>query len=277
MVVWSGLTTTEVQRRIESGAVADARGNLTVLGCSPSWQNVDEACSAYLVDVPGTRLLVDCGNGAFAKLREHVDYLTVDAIAITHTHGDHMLDLLPFAYALLYSPRALKGESRRPRLLLPPGATDRMRQIFDLIDRAELLDLAYDVEEYAADVPVQIGSLTVDFTPVPHFVPTHAVRVKTESGGSLVFGADHRPNQRIIDFATGADVLMIEATLLSPEEGVRGHITSVEAAEIAKAADVGQLVLTHMSDELPREQLVAQAAGIFPSTTLAVPGAVYTF
>ncbi len=257
--------------------MADASGNLTVLGCSPSWQNVGEACSAYLVDGPGTRLLVDCGNGAFAKLREHCDYLSIDAIAITHTHGDHMLDLLPFAYALLYSPRALKGESRRPRLLLPPGATERMRAIFDLIDRAELLDHAYDVEEYTPDAPVEVGSLTVDFAPVPHFVPTHAVRVRTEAGGTLVFGADHRPNQRIIDFATGADVLVIEATLLAPEEGVRGHITSVEAAEIARAAGVGQLVLTHMSDELPRDQLVAQAAAIYPDTVRAVPGATYAF
>jgi ribonuclease BN (tRNA processing enzyme) len=257
--------------------VADARGNLTVLGCSPSWQNVGEACSAYLVDAPGTRLLIDCGNGAFAKLREHCDYLSVDAIAITHTHGDHMLDLLPFAYALLYSPRALKGQSRRPRLLLPPGAADRIRKIFDLIDRAELLDLAYDVEEYTAGVPASVGSLTVDFAPVPHFVPTHAIRVQTEGGGTLVYGADHRPNQRIIDFASGADVLIVEATLLSPEEGVRGHITSVEAAEIAQNAGVGQLVLTHMSDELPREQLVAQAAALFPDTVAAVPGATYAF
>ncbi|MBJ7470802.1 MAG: MBL fold metallo-hydrolase [Solirubrobacteraceae bacterium] len=257
--------------------MADARGNLTVLGCSPSWQNVGEACTSFLVDAPGTRMLIDCGNGAFSKLRERCDYLSVDAIAITHTHGDHILDLLPFAYALLYSPRALKGESRRPRLLLPPGSTDRLRAIFDLIDRAELLDLAYDVEEYDPAVSSTVGSLTLDFAPVPHFVPTHAVRVSTEAGGRLVFGADHRPCQKIIDFATGADVLLLEATLLAPEEGVRGHITSVEAAEIALAAGVGQLVLTHMSDELPREQLVAQAAALHPDTALAVPGATYTF
>ena len=90
--------------------MADDRGNLTVLGASPSWQNAGEACSSYLVDVPGTRLLVDCGNGAFSALRERYDYLSVDAIVVSHTHGDHMLDLLPMAYALLYSPRALRGE-----------------------------------------------------------------------------------------------------------------------------------------------------------------------
>jgi ribonuclease BN (tRNA processing enzyme) len=257
--------------------VSDDRGNLTVLGASPSWQNAGEACSSYLVDVPGTRLMIDCGNGAFGELRKHHDYLSIDAIAITHTHGDHMLDLLPMAYALLYSPRALKGQSRRPLLLLPPGAIDRLRMIFDLIDRAELLDLAYDAVEYDPAVTTELPGVSLEFAPVPHFVPTHAIGLRTQTGGRLVFGADHRPSQRIIDFARGADLLLLEATLMEPEDGTRGHITSVEAAEIAKQADVDRLVLTHMSDELPREQLVAQAQAIHPATSLARPGATYAF
>ncbi len=257
--------------------MANDRGNLTVLGASPSWQNAGEACSSYLVDCPGTRLLIDCGNGAFGELRKHYDYLSIDAIAITHTHGDHVLDLLPMAYALLYSPRALRGESRRPKLFLPPGAAERLRAIFDLIDRAELLDLAYDAVEYDPSETISLPGVELEFAPVPHFVPTHAIGVRTETGGRLVFGADHRPSQRIIDFARGADVLLLEATLMFPEGGVRGHITSVEAAEIAQQAEVDRLVLTHMSDELPREQLLAQAVAIHAQTTLARPGASYSF
>lgn len=257
--------------------MTDQLANLTVLGCSPSWQNVGEACSAYLVDAPGTRLLVDCGNGAFSQLRSFTDYASIDAIAITHTHGDHMLDLLPFAYALLYSPRALKDGLRKPTLLLPPGATDRIRQIFALIDRGELLDDAYDVQEYEAAEPIQVGSLVLEFTAVPHFVPTHAVSVRTQAGGRFVFGADHRPCEEIREFARGADLLMLEATLLMPESAVRGHMTSAEAAEIAQAAGVDRLVLTHMSDELPRDELVAAAQAIHANTVLAQPGDAYAF
>lgn len=257
--------------------VTDQRANLTVLGCSPSWQNVGECCSAYLVDAPDTRLLIDCGNGAFSRLREHTDYASIDAIAITHTHGDHMLDLLPFAYALLYSPRALEHGLRKPTLLLPPGARERIRTIFGLIDRPELLDDAYDVVEYEAAEPVQVGSLVLEFTAVPHFVPTHAVSVRTQAGGRFVFGADHRPCDEILDFARGADLLMLEATLLVPETGVRGHMTSSEAAAIAQQAGVDRLVLTHMSDELPREELLAQAQAIHAATVLAAPGATYAF
>ena len=78
---------------------------LTVLGKSPSWQDAGGACSGYLIEEGDTRLLVDCGNGVFAKLRKHVDYVDVDAVVISHLHADHFLDLVPYSYALTYAPR----------------------------------------------------------------------------------------------------------------------------------------------------------------------------
>ena len=73
---------------------------ITVLGKSPSWQDAGGACSGYLVEDGGTRLLLDCGNGVFAKLRERVDYTELDAVLISHLHADHFLDLVPYSYAL---------------------------------------------------------------------------------------------------------------------------------------------------------------------------------
>lgn len=251
--------------------------SLTILGCSPAWQDAGGACSSYLVESGDTHVLLDCGNGAFARLRELRDYASIDAIVISHTHGDHVLDLLPFAYALLYSPRALAGKLRRPRLLLPPGAADRLREIFDLIDRAELLDLAFRVEHYDAGSEVTIGPLALRFAAVPHFVPTHAISVTTSAGGRLVYGADHKPCAAIVDFAKGADLALLEATISVPEEGVRGHMTATEAAEAAAAAGVERLLLTHIPDELPREHLVGLAQRVFARSQLAVSGDVHRF
>ena len=91
---------------------------LTVLGKSPSWQDRDGACSGYLVEVDEQALLIDCGNGVFAKLRRHGAYERVDAVVLSHLHADHVLDLVPFAYALTYGPplRARRGRrsTRRP-------------------------------------------------------------------------------------------------------------------------------------------------------------------
>src|SRR5215475_5726486 len=59
--------------------------HLTVVGCSPAWPNPGGAQSGYLLDGPG-RLLLDCGPGVLARLREESAWPEVDAIAITHWH-----------------------------------------------------------------------------------------------------------------------------------------------------------------------------------------------
>ena len=110
---------------------------ITVLGKSPSWQDADGACSGYLIEEDGFRLLLDCGNGVFSKLRRFVDYVDVDAVVISHLHADHFLDLVPFSYALTYAPRQQPvpvggwpgtDSPARPALHVPPGATDVFRR-----------------------------------------------------------------------------------------------------------------------------------------------------
>ena len=50
-------------------AVNLRRMRLTVLGKSPSWQDAGGACSGYLIEEGGDRVVLDCGNGVFSKLR----------------------------------------------------------------------------------------------------------------------------------------------------------------------------------------------------------------
>ena len=92
---------------------------LTVIGKSPAFTDAGGACSGYLVEDGGTRLLVDCGNGVFGKLRAATDPFALDGVVISHVHADHVLDLVPFAYALLFA----RGGRPFPPLPLhvPPG------------------------------------------------------------------------------------------------------------------------------------------------------------
>src|SRR3954471_24877894 len=101
---------------------------LTILGKSPAWSDAGGACSSYLVEDGSTTLVVDCGNGAFGKLRARVGYGEVDAVILSHLHGDHLLDLVPFSYALSLGPGAAGRESK-PRLIAPVGAGDFLRRL----------------------------------------------------------------------------------------------------------------------------------------------------
>ena len=232
---------------------------VTVLGKSPAWQDAGGACSGYLVTEGDANLLVDCGNGAFAKLRQRIDYTTVDAVAITHMHADHFFDLFPFSYGLLLTPRQQPvpvagwpgtDEPARPRLIAPVGAEATLRSIGSAWGDEALVETAFELEHYEAGATVETGPFTLRFREVPHYVLTFAIDV--EAGGRRVtFGADCRPNDELVEFARDTDLLVIEATLPRPERtGVRGHLTPSEAGEHARRAGAARVLLTHVSDEL---------------------------
>ena len=67
---------------------------LTVLGCSGSYgAPAGGACSGYLVRAGDANIWMDCGNGTFANLHEHIDPGDLSAVVITHGHADHCVDI----------------------------------------------------------------------------------------------------------------------------------------------------------------------------------------
>lgn len=260
---------------------------LTVLGKSPAWQDVDGACSGYLLQDGDTCVLIDCGNGVFGKLRKFVDYVDVDAVVVSHLHADHFIDLVPYSYALIHAPRQQPVPvppwpgtdcPACPRLIAPPGAQKTFRQVVGAWGNEELIEQAFELEEYSVDSEVEVGPLRFSFSPMPHFIDSHAISVTSVNGGGrLAYGADSRPAEELVDFARDADLFLVEATLPRPERtGVRGHLTAEEAGEHGRAAGVKRVVLTHISDELDCEQARERAASAFGGPVdVAREGAVY--
>jgi ribonuclease Z len=98
-------------------------------------------------------------------------------------------------------------------------------------------------------------------------------------GRTVVISGDTRPCDTTRAAAAGADLLVHEATF-SHEDHERaretGHSTAREAAELARAAGVKQLLLTHISPRYTRDapELLAEARMVFPETTIARDGMV---
>jgi ribonuclease BN (tRNA processing enzyme) len=261
---------------------------LTVLGKSPSWQDAGGACSGYLLEEDGVTVLLDCGNGVFSKLRRFRDYTRVDAVLISHLHADHFLDLVPYSYALTYAPRQQPvpvdrwpgtEQPARPRLIAPPKAREVFRQVVGSWGNQDLIEKAFELEEYAAESTPTVGPFSFSFCQVPHFQETFAIRVTSGNGsGRFVFGADSRPTEELVSFAKDADLLLIEATLPRPErEGERGHLTPREAGEHGRDSKVGRLVLTHISDELDHLGARKEAMSVFDGPVeIAAEGSVYS-
>lgn len=260
---------------------------ITVLGKSPAWQDADGACSGYLVEEDGYALVLDCGNGVFSKLRRHRDYVDVDAVLISHLHADHFLDLVPFSYALTYAPRQQPvpvagwpgtDSPARPELHAPPGGKETLQHLAACWQSQELIESAFSLREFAPDDELQSGPFRIRFCEVPHYVPAFAVEIVSASGARLTYSADCSPNDELVSFARDTDLLLIEGTLPRPERsGERGHLTAAEAGEHGRRAAAKRLVITHFSDELDRDWLMAEAAaGFGGEVEMASDGAQYT-
>jgi ribonuclease BN (tRNA processing enzyme) len=94
---------------------------LTVVGCSGSVPGPDSACSCYLVERDGYRLVLDLGTGAAGPLQRHVAAADVDAVIVSHVHGDHWSDLPHLGYlrtlSTPYHPLPVVGPSDMPEVL----------------------------------------------------------------------------------------------------------------------------------------------------------------
>src|SRR5207245_9396021 len=67
---------------------------LTVLGCSGSYgAPVGGACSGYVVRAGDAVIWMDCGNGTFANLQQHVNPSDLTAVVISHAPADHCVDI----------------------------------------------------------------------------------------------------------------------------------------------------------------------------------------
>ena len=96
-------------------------------------------------------------------------------------------------------------------------------------------------------------------------------------GRKVVITGDTRPVPAVQEVSAGADLLVHEATFSHLDQArarETGHSTATEAAEIARAAGVKRLALTHISPRYSREapELLAEARGIFPETVIARDG-----
>jgi ribonuclease BN (tRNA processing enzyme) len=218
---------------------------LTVLGKSPAWQDAGGACSGYLVEAEGCRLLLDCGPGVFGKLRAAVDYRAVDAVVLSHLHADHVLDLVPFGSGLRFGP----GAPRRPALHVPPGGALKLA---DLTEGASMgrdhLEQAFELREYDPHAPLVIGPFELRLREVPHFVPVFAMDVRA-GGARFTYGADCGPNEALCELAAGTPLLIAEATLPEPDPD-GGHLSAREAGEHGRRAQAARLMVTHFTDEL---------------------------
>jgi len=245
---------------------------LTVIGCSGSFPGPESPASCYLVEAEGFRLLLDLGSGALGPLQRHIAVSDVDAVALSHLHADHCLDMCSYYVARRYRPG---GPLLRKIPVYGPGGT------------AERLARAYEMpadpgmtEEFSflgyPEGAFELGPFRVSAVPVRHPVEAYGFRVE-HGGRVLAYSGDTAPCDGLVRLAKGADTLLCEASFHEGRDTVPDlHLNGREAGEHAARAEVGRLLLTHIPPWNDPQRTLAEAVAAYEGPTeLARPDAAY--
>lgn len=244
---------------------------LTVVGCAGSFPGPEAPCSAYLVEAEGFRLLVDFGTGSLGVLQRYVDPHSLDAILLSHLHGDHVFDACSYVVARRYAPT---GPYPAIPVYGPAGTAERLSAIYD--GGEEPLD---DVYRFVTLTPGSgtVGPFQLTVDRMNHPVETFGARLE-HRGRVLAYSADTAACDAVVKLAHGADTFLCEASYVETRRNPPDlHLTGRQAGALASRADVGRLLLTHLVPAWHSEaQTLDEVCTSYPGYTEVVrPGATF--
>ena len=244
---------------------------LTVLGCAGSFPGPESACSAYLVEAEGFRLLVDFGSGSLSALQRYAGLNSVDAILLTHLHCDHILDAVTYVVVRRYAP---EGPYPPLPVYAPSGAPERILRAYSQ-EETSVEDVYTFYGLQPGSFPIGPFAVTVDR--VNHPVETYGVRLECD-GRVLCYSSDTAPCESLLRLAQRADLFLCEASYLDGVDNPPDlHLTGREAGEAATKAEVGRLLLTHLVAAWGSEADTydAAAAAFAGPVEIVRPGSIY--
>lgn len=242
---------------------------LTVLGRYAPYNPAGGACSGYLVESGSTRVLIDGGNGVLGRLQSYIAPGELNGVVVSHLHPDHTADLHALRYWIM---GALQNGLRT-------GSLPMWAPTEPAADRAWLeTDRWVELKPLPDASGLTIGDLTFTFCRTQHPIPCFAMRV-SGGGRTLFYSADSGWSEDLLAFAAGADVALVEASLLEADGDKRsfGHLSAGEAARFGRAAGVGRLLLTHLWPGYAPENLLREARGEWSRAELAEENQVYSW
>lgn len=245
---------------------------LTIAGSGDAFGSGGRLNTCFLLETAKATLLVDCGASSLPALKKQgIDPNRIDAVVLSHLHGDHFGGL-PF---LLLDAQFLSRRERPLPIAGPPGTRARLDALLEVFfpkSTGSKWRFAWRVEEIAVGVAAEVLGHSLLTAEVIHQsgAPSTALRL---SDGEKIFAysGDTEWTDALVPIAAGADLFICECYGYAGK--IAGHITW----EILKSrlADLGakRTMVTHMNPSVLDRLDEIKAAGVL----IAADGLVIEF
>jgi ribonuclease BN (tRNA processing enzyme) len=236
---------------IGPGSEEGAGMSVTVrfVGSGDSFGSGGRFQTCIVVDGPASRIAVDFGASSLIALAQQgIDPNSIDAILLTHLHGDHCGGV-PFLIldAML--------ASRRSRPLTIAGPRDVQRRLGEireaLFPGSHVMTPRFPLHwiELTPGQPQAVLDLVVTSEPARHTAETHPTALRVQVGGkTIAYTGDTEWTDDVARAARGADLVIAECYFF--DKPVRWHLNYPDVVAHRAELGAGRLILTHMSREM---------------------------
>ena len=234
---------------------------LHILGCGDAFGSGGRNQSSYLVETRDRQFLLDCGPTALLALkRAGFDPGRLDAILVSHLHGDHFAGLPFFLIDFLY--RQPKND---PLLIAGPSGTEtKVRQLFNIMYGGADNDKALPAVTFQVlqpDQATRVAGIEVLPFQVPHQAQAISLALKVSyQDKQILFSGDSLWTEKFIDQSRGVDLFLCECSFYSEQPGM--HINYQTLRANLSRLSCRRLILTHLGEEMlaRQDELVVQVA-----------------
>lgn len=197
------------------------------------------------------KILLDCGfSSAHRYFAWETDLDSLDAVWISHFHGDHFLGL-PLLLLRFWE----SGRAKPLAIMSRPGGGRIVREAMELAYPGFWERLQFPVEEVTLEpgADVEWGGLWLRTAPSEHGQPNLSLRLEAPEG-SLFYSGDGRPTVETTRLARRCDLAVHEAFVVDDGETVPGHGTVQGCLEWSESAQVQRLALVHIQRDVRHGQ-----------------------
>lgn len=227
---------------------AGGRIRLRFLGTGDNFGSGGRFQACIDVDAGTTRFLIDCGaSSLIAMKRAGIDSAAIDAILISHLHGDHFGGI-PF---FILDAQLISRREKPLTIAGPPGLTRRIREAMEVFyPGSSSVERKFAVRyiEMIEGEMTKAGDLAVLPVRVIHGsgAPPYALRVEC-AGKIIAYSGDTEWTDTLRKVAEGADLFICESYFF--EKPMKNHISY--RTLLAHRAELGyrRIILTHMGED----------------------------
>jgi len=234
---------------------------LTIVGSGDAFGSGGRLNTCFLLETAKATLLVDCGASALPALKKQgIDLNRIDAIILSHLHGDHFGGI-PFF--LLDS--QLLARREKPLLIAgPPGARARIDaalEVFFPKSTGSKWRFSWIVKEIPVGIQTDVLGHSLITNEVIHQsgAPSTALRV-TDGRACFAYSGDTEWTDTLLPIANAADLFICECYAFAGK--MTGHMTWEILQTKMPALAAKRLMLTHMNPSMLTRLDEIRAAGV---------------